>query len=91
MHAVFLAASKAFDQVHMKLFEKLIQRKVKMCFVHLQMEMNRDKHLSEPLHVINAVRQRAILSPYFYAVCLDDLSKELNNILEQGVIFMKSH
>jgi len=34
--AVFLDASKAFDGVlHMKLFEKLIQRKVPMCFVRL--------------------------------------------------------
>ena len=32
VHAVFLDASKAFDRVlHMKLFEKLIQRKVPMC------------------------------------------------------------
>jgi len=36
VHAVFLEASKAFDQVlHMKLLEKLIQRKVPMCFVRL--------------------------------------------------------
>ena len=35
-HVVFLDASKAFDRVlHMKLFEKLIQRKVPMCFVRL--------------------------------------------------------
>jgi len=32
VHAVFLDASKAFDRVlHMKLFEKLIQKKVPMC------------------------------------------------------------
>ena len=36
MHAVFLDASKAFDRVlHMKLFEKLIQRKVPMYFLRL--------------------------------------------------------
>ena len=36
VHALFLDASKAFDRVqHMKLFEKLIQRKVPMCFVRL--------------------------------------------------------
>ena len=36
VHAVFLDASKAFDRVlHMKLFEKLIQRKVPMCSVRL--------------------------------------------------------
>jgi len=36
VHAVFLDVSKAFNQVlHMKLFEKLIQRKMPMCFVRL--------------------------------------------------------
>jgi len=36
VHAVFLDASKAFGRIlHMKLFEKLIQRKVPMCFVRL--------------------------------------------------------
>jgi len=36
LHAVFLDASKTFDRVlHMKLFEKLIQRKVPMCFMCL--------------------------------------------------------
>ena len=36
VHAMFLDASKAFDRVlHMKLFEKLIQRKVPICFVRL--------------------------------------------------------
>ena len=36
VHAVFLDASKAFNRVlHMKLFMKLIQRKVPMCFVRL--------------------------------------------------------
>jgi len=36
VHAVFLDASKAFDRVLlMKLFEKLIHRKVPMCFVRL--------------------------------------------------------
>ena len=36
VHAVFLDALKAFDRVqHMKLSEKLIQRKVPMCFVRL--------------------------------------------------------
>jgi len=36
VHVVFSDASKAFDRVlHMKLFEKLIQRKVPMCFVRL--------------------------------------------------------
>ena len=64
MHAVFLDASKAFDRVpHMKLVEKLIQRKVPMCFVHLlkhwykeqTMQIKRGKHFSEPFHVSNGL------------------------------------
>jgi len=36
VHAVFLGAAKAFDRVlDMKLCEKLIQKKVPMCFVRL--------------------------------------------------------
>ena len=89
MHAVFLDASKAFDQViHMKLFEKLIERKVLMCFVRLlkhwykeqTMQVKWGEHFSEPFHVFNGVRQGGVLSPYLFAVYLDDLSKELNNI-----------
>jgi len=87
--AVFLDASKAFDRVlHMKLFEKLIQRKVPMCFVHLlkhwykeqMMQIKWGKNFSEPLHVSNGARQRGVPSPYLIAVYLDDLSNELNNI-----------
>ena len=62
----FVNASKAFDRVlHMKLFEKLIQRKVTMCFVRLlkhwhkeqTMQMKWGKHFSEPFHVSNGVNQ----------------------------------
>jgi len=37
-------------------------------------------NLSEPLHVTNQVRKRGVLSPYLFAVYLDDLFLELNNI-----------
>jgi len=66
VHAVFLDASKAFDRVlHMKLFEKLIQRKAPMCFVRLlkhwykeqTMQIKWGKHFSELFHVSNGVRQ----------------------------------
>ena len=37
-------------------------------------------HFSEPFHVTKGVRQRGVLSPYLFAVYLDDLSTELNNL-----------
>ena len=90
VHAVFLDVSKAFDRVlHMKSFEKLIQRKVQMlCFVRLlkhwckeqTMQIKWGKHFSEPFHVSNGVRQSGVLSPYLFAGYLNDLSNELNNI-----------
>jgi len=89
VHAVLLDASKAFDRVlHMKLFEKLIQRNVPMCFVCLlkhwykeqKMQIKGGKHFAEPFHVFNGVRQGGVLSLYLFAVYLDDLSNELNNI-----------
>ena len=89
MHAVFLDASKAFARVlHMKLFEKLIQREVPMCFVRLpkhwykeqMMPIKWGKHFSEPFHVSNGVGQGVVLSQYLFAVYLDDLYNELNNI-----------
>ena len=38
------------------------------------------KHFCESFHVSNGVRQGGVLSPYLFAVCLDGLSNELNNI-----------
>ena len=89
MHAVFLDASKAFDRVlHMKLFAKIIQRKVPMSLVRLlkhwykeqTMQIKWGKHFSELFHVSTGVRQGGVLSPYLFAVYLDDLSNELNDI-----------
>jgi len=36
------------------------------------------KLLSEPFRVTNGVKQGGVLSPYLFAVYLDDLSNELN-------------
>jgi len=83
VHAVFLDASKAFDRVlHMKLFEKLIQRKVPMCFVRLlkhwykeqTIQIKWGKHFSKLFHVSNGVRQGGVLSPHLFAVYVNQWS-----------------
>ena len=59
-----------------------------MCFVRLlkhwykeqTMQIKWGKHFSEPFHVSNGVRQGGVLRPYLFAIYLDDLSYELNNI-----------
>ena len=87
---VFLDASnKAFDRVsHYLLFQKLIVRNVSMCFVRLlvywytqrSMQIRWGRCYSLLFSVTNGVRKGSILSPYFFAVCIDDLSKELKKI-----------
>jgi len=42
-------------------------------------------YLSTPFHVTIGIRKRGVLSPYLFAVHLDDLSLELNKI-EAGCI-----
>ena len=83
VNAVFLDASKAFDGVlNIKLFEKLLQRKVPICFVRLlkhwykeqTMPIKWSKHFSEPFHVSNGIRQGGVLSPYLFAVYLVDMN-----------------
>jgi len=72
----FLDASETFDRaLQMKLFEKLIQRKVPMWFVRLmkhwyeelKMQIKCGKHFSEPFHVSNGVRKWGELNPYLFA------------------------
>ena len=87
MYSVFLDASKAFDRTnHSLLFKKLISRKVPVCWVRLlaswygnqQMLVKWGNTFSEPFHVTNGVRQGGVLSPYLYALYLDELSEKLN-------------
>jgi len=59
-----------------------------MCFVRLlkrwykeqTMQVKWGKHFSKPFHVSNGIRKGREQSPYLFAVYLDDLSNELNNI-----------
>jgi len=79
VHAVFSDASKAFDQVlHIKLFEKLIPSANVFCMATetLAQETNHTNKmghtLSDPFRVTNGVTQGEVLSPYLFAVYLDD-------------------
>ena len=85
--SVFLDASKAFDRTNNSLlFNKLISRKVPVCWVLLlaswygnqQMLVKWGNTYSDPFHSINGVKQGVVLSPYLYAWCLDELSETLN-------------
>ena len=45
------------------------------------MQIKWGKHLSEPFHVTNGFKQGGgVLSPYLFAIYLDELSIELHNI-----------
>ena len=80
--SAFLDVSKAFDRTyHNLLFAKLINRNVPMCIVRLLMSWYRqqtmqvkwDPNYSSPFPVTNGVRQGGVLSPYLFAVYLDEL------------------
>ena len=86
---VFLNALKAFDRVnHYLLFQKLIVRNVPMWFVRLfvywytqqNMQIRWGRCYSSLFSITYGVRQDSILSPYFFAVYIDDIPKELIKI-----------
>ena len=83
VYCAFLDASKAFDRAnHYMLFKKLIERNMPTCFVRIlynwyskqNMKVKRGNCLSSPFSVSNGVRQGGVLSPYLFALYIDDLS-----------------
>ena len=87
--SAFLDASKAFDRTnHNLLFAKLIKRNVPMCIVTLFIVelVQATDHASKmgyqlliPFTVTNGVRQGGVLSPYLFAVYLDELSIQVGS------------
>lgn len=85
----FLDASKAFDRVnHSVLFEKLkcrgvpgyLLRILVFWYENQTMCVRWGKMLSKPFKVSNGVRQGGVLSPLFFNVYMDELSKNLNKL-----------
>ena len=85
----FLDASKAFDRVnHSLLFEKLANRGIPVYILRILIYWYNNQSMcvrwgsstSEYFKVTNGVRQGSILSPYFFNVYVDDLSKKLNSL-----------
>ena len=81
-----LDASKTFDRIsHAKLFEKLIQRCVPYCLLHVLCNwygklyscVRWNDMLSEYFVVRQGVRQGGVLSPFLFNVYVDDLLNEL--------------
>ena len=86
MYCAFLDASKAFDRVnHYMLFKKLVERNMPTCFIKIlyywyskqNMKVKWGNCLSSPFSVSNGVRQGGVLSPYLFALYIDDLSVKL--------------
>jgi hypothetical protein len=84
----YLDATKAFDRVnHWSLFKKLLDRGVPAFLVkilafwysHQSMCVKWGDLFSEKFNVSNGVRQGGILSPSFFNVYMDDLSKQLSS------------
>jgi len=86
--SAFLDASKAFDKTnHNLLFAKLIKRNAPMCILRLLliwyrqqiMQVKWGTNSSSPFTVTSGVRQGGVLSPYLFAVYLDELSIQLGS------------
>ncbi len=81
-------ASKAFDKLnYWLLFDKLIKRNIPVFFIKILAYWYSSQHisvqwgntLSVTFTVSNGVKQGGILSPMFFNIYMDDLSKYLND------------
>ena len=81
-----LQSNACYFNAPTSIFVRLLKRRYK----EQTMQIKWGKHFSEPFHVSNGVRQGGVLSPYLFAICLDDLSNELNTS-KQGAILVKSY
>ena len=88
VHCVALDASKAFDKVlHYGLFYKMLSRGVSGMFVkiliywysHLQSAILWNSVLGESFKVFSGVRQGGVLSPYLFALYINDLIDDVKN------------
>jgi len=88
MYICFLDASKVFDRInHWILCQKLLQRGLPTCIVRFlcmwfrtqQFKIKWSNVYSSAFNVTNGVRQGGILSPVFFNLYIDDLSKSLND------------
>lgn len=86
VNLVALDISKAFDKIcHHRLYMKLMERKVPKCFIAILISwyakctviVRWDSMLSNPFHVVAGVRQGGILSPYLFAVYINELIEQL--------------
>ena len=89
VYSCFLDASKCFDKInHWSLFRKLILRGIPVLLVRILVFWYRNQSFcvkwgnitSSFFNVSNGVRQGGILSPYLFAIYVDDLSEQLNGL-----------
>jgi len=90
MYVCYLDASKAFDRVdYFVLFRKLINRGIPGYIIRLlwnwyschQASVQRADILTNSFRICNGVRQGEILSPFLFAVYIDDLSAQLQSVI----------
>jgi hypothetical protein len=88
VYCCFLDATKAFDRVHIgKLFKNLLSRDLPGVVLRLLYDVynrqivhaNWQDVKSEPFHVLNGVRQGAIMSPLLFCLYIDMLLQKLKD------------